>query len=132
MSSRSHALRGNALPDAPRHRAWAKALPIERTRSVPDVRPHAERGNEEPQLLVRVAINANPTVLPLTPRGGGPDKRLRLPVRNKSAPLAIDAPNPSTPPFRHPNAGPTVLWRVDARQIVPAVRMSPAIATGRL
>jgi len=34
--------------------------------SVQDARPHAERGNEEAQLLVSVAIDANSTVLRLS------------------------------------------------------------------
>ena len=45
--SRSYAPRGNALPDAPRRRTRAEDSPIERTQSVQDVRPHAERRNEE-------------------------------------------------------------------------------------
>ena len=45
--SRSHAPRGNAFPDAPRHPTRSKALFIEPTQSVKDGRSHAERGNDE-------------------------------------------------------------------------------------
>ena len=58
MTSRSHALRGNVLPDAPRCRTRTEVCPSSGRRASRR-HSHAERGNEDSQLLVSVAIDAN-------------------------------------------------------------------------